>query len=144
MEMSGLGENRRHLNAAEWRSIIARVPLLFEVTSNSMAPTFFTGERVSIRPLKENEPRRGQVVAYFRGMLVTHRYVGAGICIGDNMLARDPRIETEDMVGIVDGVQRNGRVIPLGRRMTLRTRIHRVRLWIGRWISRIVRGCSVD
>lgn len=116
------------LDAAQWRRVLAEAPLLFEVMSNSMVPTFRAGERVLIRPLAEQEPRCGQVLAYLRGTLVTHRYLGGGVCRGDNALTQDSTVAPEDMVGIIAGVERNDRVLPLGDGMPLRTKLHRLRV----------------
>lgn len=116
------------LNAAQWRGVVEQVSLFFEVTSNSMAPAFRAGEHVSIRPLKDGEPRPGQILAYFHGGLITHRYTGGGVCRGDNAPAQDPPVGREDMVGIVTAVKRAGKIIPLADRIPFRTRLHRLRI----------------
>ncbi len=118
------------LNAAHWRRILEEGPLLFVVLGSSMEPTFRAGERVQIRPLKEDEPKCGQVAAYYREILTTHRYVEEGVCRGDNMLNADPPISTEDIVGIVIAVERAGRLRPLRSRMSLAAKIHRLKLHI--------------
>ncbi len=141
--MTEPSDNARRLDAAQWRGILDKVPLFFDVTSASMTPTFCACEQVFIRPLKEGEPKPGQVLAYFRGMLVTHRYLGDGVCLGDNALENDPPVAPEDMVGIVTAVRRNGNVVPLDARMPFRTRIHRLRLRIrqtGQSLKRAVRA----
>ncbi len=125
----------QRLNAAQWRAILAHQPLLFEVTSNSMRPAFCPKEHVLIRPLETGEPKPGQILAYFQGILITHRFLGNGICRGDNALAQDPPIGPEDMVGIVAAVQRDEKLVPLGRRMPLRTRIRRLLI---RWRRRSI------
>lgn len=124
----------RRLTAEEWRSIIQAAPLFFDVASWSMRPTINKGDQVLIRPLEPGEPRPGQVLAYFRGMLVTHRYLGNGICRGDNAIECDPPIVREDMAGIVVSLKRNEIIVPLSHRMPLRTHVHRAllharRLW---------------
>ena len=135
--MNARSPEGERLDAAHWRCILEKAPLLFEVLSNSMEPTFHAGERVKIRPLEENEPKRGQILAYYRGILTTHRYLGSGICRGDNMLSADPPISLEDIVGIAIAVEREGRLRPLRSRMPLASRIHRLMLRVRRGI----RGC---
>ncbi len=120
------------LTAEHWRAILAHQSLLFDVISDSMYPTFRKGEKVQIRALQPGEPLRGQIVAYWRGILFTHRFIGDGICLGDNSLKSDEPIRTEDMAGIVTAVNRGGRLVPLGRRRPWRTKIRRLRLWLRR------------
>lgn len=116
----------KSLDAVHWRAIIAHTPLCFDVISDSMAPTFRTGEQVMIRPLEDDEPKPGQVLAYYSGMLVTHRYLQDGVCRGDNLFHDDPVAEREQMVGIVSAVKRRGALIPLGSRMPLGSKIQRI------------------
>jgi signal peptidase I len=124
-------EPQRGLNAAHWRRILQEQPLRFDVISNSMAPTFRTGDKVLIRPLNPDEPKPGQILAYSRGMLVTHRYLGNGICHGDNAPYKDKPISTDDMVGIVTAVERDGQLLSLNARrplqITIRYAIRRAR-----------------
>ncbi len=125
------------LNASQWRAVLAHSPLFFEVVSDSMSPTFRAGEHVQIRPSQQGEPQRGQVLAYFRTMLVTHRYLGDGICRGDAFLDNDAPINSEDIVGIVTHVRRSGRVLPIDKNIPLRTRIRRFVLHARRISGRI-------
>ena len=124
------GDPPERLTADHWRAILAHQSLLFDVISDSMYPTFRKGEKVHIRALEPGEPLRGQIAAYWRGMLFTHRLMGDGICQGDNSLKLDDPIRAEDMVGIVTAVHRGGRLVPLGRRRPWRTKIRRLRLWL--------------
>lgn len=101
------------LTAADWRTIIARAPLHFEVISDSMKPTFSKGDRVRIRPLENGEPRVGQVVAFLNELIVTHRYLGDGRYRGDNTLTIDNDIERDAIVGIVAAVVRDDKEIPV-------------------------------
>lgn len=128
----------QRLNAAQWRRILDETPLFFEVTSNSMAPTFRAGDQVWIRPIQDGEPQPGQVLAYFCGRLVTHRYLGDGVCLGDNASLKDPPISRDAMVGIATQVKRRGKVVPLGTRSPLRTKIHRL-LRLARRVARKLR-----
>lgn len=121
----------QRLSAHEWRIILAREALFFEVLSDSMKPVFHCGDQVLIRPLEDDEPHIGQVLAFHRGMLFTHRYLGKGICAGDNSLNKDAPIQRADMVGIVTSVQRGGKLVPIVRRSLLRIHAHRLRLRIG-------------
>ena len=121
------------MTAIMWRAILARQPLLFTVTSNSMRPTFFTGERVLIRPVLPGEPSPGQVAAYFRDGLVTHRYLGGQCFRGDAFQEPDPPVAAEDVVGIVTAVERQGRQVPVMERPPLKTRLYRLWKRLARW-----------
>ena len=131
------------LSAAHWRRILEKRSLYFDVSSSSMAPTLSAGDQVLIRPTGPGEPRRGQVVAYWRGFLVTHRYLGAGRYRGDGVLTVDPPVEAEDIVGIVVGVRRrgHGETDSLVRRLPLRACLHRGRLRLHQLARLVGRGC---
>jgi hypothetical protein len=126
---SSLGQQGA-LGAAEWRVIIERAPLLFEVNSDSMFPSIRRGEKVRIRPLLPGEPRPGQVLAFHRGMLVIHRYLGKGRCRGDNTLAVDNEILRGEMVGIAHTVLRGEREETIKEWSRAWMMMRRWRLWL--------------
>lgn len=128
------------LTAADWRAIIAQSSLLFEVISDSMRPTFAKGERVRIRPLEKDEPQFGQVVAFFHGAIVTHRYLGNGRFRGDNTLTVDRDIDPAAIIGIVSAVSRDGREVPIPPKGRLSMALNHLRLKRAKLADRLRAG----
>lgn len=116
------------LGADEWRAIIEAKGLDFEVVSDSMYPTLRRGDKVAVSPIPENGPRPGRIVVYWRGKLFAHRYLGGGVCRGDNHLHVDPPVERAQMVGVATEIVRGGRKRPAGEEIPLTTFLHR--LWL--------------
>ena len=116
------------MRANEWRAIIEREPLEFDIFGDSMYPTLRKGDRAVIEALKENA-KRGNILVYLDSQLVIHRYMGGNICRGDNCIHPDPPIHTDQIVGIVRHFIRDNKKYTLTRFLSAEARLNRMILW---------------
>jgi hypothetical protein len=92
---------------------------------DSMRPSLPHHSRVRLRPVREGEPRVGDLVAVAAGArVVVHRVVavsaGGVRTQGDHVLRRDPLRSRRAVIGIVDAVQTapgRWRAAPAGARL---------------------------
>ena len=104
----------------------------FTIRGGCMWPTLRTGDRVSVAALRR-EPEVGDVLVCYRGThLVAHRVVqhhrdaqGQSWirCRGDAALHLDAPIRAEDVLGIVEAVERAGRARELRAAAALSSRV---------------------
>ena len=92
------------------------VPFRFRAVGYSMSPFIRDGDVITVLPKGGRRLRRGDVVAYVRpvnGQLAVHRIVGrlsAGFVLkGDHESTADFHVAESGILGIVSGVERNGR-----------------------------------
>jgi len=97
------------------------VPLRFMVSGYSMRPFIRDQDVLTVAPLGNREPHRGDVVAFTRpeiGKLVIHRVIakrGSGWLLrGDNCLEADGVVVLENILGRVVRTERGGREVRLG------------------------------
>jgi hypothetical protein len=94
----------------------------FRAKGWSMTPFIKDGDAITITPSAREKPALGKVVAFtqpFSGRLVVHRVIGrqgsAFLIQGDNNLGpADGLVQTEEILGCVTRLERNGRRIYLG------------------------------
>lgn len=105
------------------RAVIARGrPIRFRARGWSMAPFIQDGDVITVSPLSEAGPNVGEVVAFVRPAdfhMVVHRVVarhGMSMLIqGDNGIDEtDGLIQSENLLGRVTQIERNGRPVRLG------------------------------
>jgi hypothetical protein len=105
------------------RAVLARdVDFRFRARGWSMAPFIRDGDVITVSPLRGALPHKGEVVAFEHpatGSLVVHRVVGrssGSVTIrGDAALSEaDGLIPTENLLGRVTRVERDGRNVRLG------------------------------
>ena len=96
-------------------------PFRFEARGTSMHPFIRHGDVITVSPLSGNVPRYGDIVAFVRpssNQLVVHRVVGKGdgslLIKGDNNDHDDGFISSENILGYVTKVERNGKKVGLG------------------------------
>ena len=102
-------------------SLESGVEASFAVAGNSMRPLVRTGDVVRVRRLGPTEPGLGDVVA-IRGMpdggLLLHRVVrvrnGRLLLRGDNSLVDNGECPMDAVLGVLAGVERNGRQVWFG------------------------------
>ncbi len=97
-------------------------PFRFRARGWSMSPFIKDGDTVTVRPLRPSEPASGDVVAFLfpaTGKAAVHRVVkvegGRFVVKGDNVAEGDGEVGRESILGIVSGVERDGRRVKLGR-----------------------------
>lgn len=91
------------------------------VTGHSMTPFIRTGDVLTVEPLRGRRLSRGDVILHAPGpRLVAHRVVGwKGALVrsrGDVAPGEDPLLSSAFVLGIVTGVERDGRGLRLGPR----------------------------
>jgi len=104
------------------RAVLAKgKPFRFEAKGFSMSPFIKDGDVITVRPLLGVAPRTGDIVAFLlpsSGRAAVHRIIGVGprgfTLRGDNAGEADGCVSLDRILGIVDGVDRNGRRITLG------------------------------
>jgi hypothetical protein len=95
--------------------LAAGYSIRFRAEGDSMFPTIRSGERVEVAPLRGALPRPGDVILVraVRG-LTAHRVVevqGHSILMrGDHAVGNDPILDSQAILGIVTGVEREGRL----------------------------------
>jgi signal peptidase I len=107
------------------RAVLARgVPLRFKARGFSMSPFIHDGDVLTVAPQAEPRLRSGEVVAFCHqktGKLVVHRVLARmteGLLLrGDNTSESDGLIPSENVLGLVTKVERNGYQVRLGRGM---------------------------
>ncbi len=95
----------------------------FRAPGNSMMPTIFDGERVTVRPVSSSDIKPGDIILYrYPGSIVAHRVVriekrdsGAPrfILRGDALGAPDEAVEVDQVLGKIVSVERGGHSIDL-------------------------------
>jgi len=116
-----VGDNEGRLPALVEASLAAGAEARFEADGRSMLPFVRPGDVLRVRRLADEEPATGDVVAV-RGMpgggLLVHRVVrcrdGRALIRGDNTTLANGEWAREDILGIVTGVERNGRAAWFG------------------------------
>lgn len=88
----------------------------FQAPGHSMTPAIRDNDVITISPLGDHIPRRGDVVAFRhpeRPQLLVHRVLHAKekkyYVKGDNCPAADGWVPAENILGLITGVERNGR-----------------------------------
>lgn len=94
--------------------------LTLQVTGWSMLPTIFPGDRLVIERNSGESPRNGDIVLVSRDdRLFAHRLVRKGVMDdrlrvwtqGDSMVAPDPPVDEDKMLGKVSAIMRDGKRI---------------------------------
>ena len=104
------------------RAVLARgAPIRFKAPGLSMHPSILDGDVVTVSPQCGREPRLGEVVAFCHPetrKLVVHRVLarrdGGYLLRGDNVPDADGLISSQDVLGRVTRVERDGREVRLG------------------------------
>jgi hypothetical protein len=102
----------------------------FKATGDSMLPSVWPGDVLTVRRQSFSEFRPGQIVLYDRGQgLVAHRMVdrsgGQLITRGDSLRRNDVPVHEDQILGRVVSIARNGR--PIGADFT---RGRRIAAWL--------------
>ena len=131
------------LRAAAHRELLAEVArnfgeIRFKATGDSMLPSVWPGDLLTVRRQSFSEFRRGQIVLYERGAsenadLVAHRIVDFSgdrgprqlITRGDSLPYDDAPVHEDQILGRVVSISRNGRPIDLDF-----TRSRRIAAWV--------------
>ncbi len=97
------------------------LPFRFEARGESMHPAIRHGDVVTVAPVAGRAPRAGDVVAFIHpgtGGVRVHRIVaverGSYVLKGDNALGADPAVGPDRILGLVVGLERDGRRRGLG------------------------------
>lgn len=87
----------------------------FRVWGESMRPTLRSGDHVTLAPIRQRPPCRGDLVALSTddGLMI-HRYLGRRpdgkiLTAGDNVAYRDAPSPEEALIGVVEEIDRDGR-----------------------------------
>jgi hypothetical protein len=100
------------------RAASGAVPLWIDATGDSMRPLLIPGDRVQV--VAADRPRWGEVWAFCdgSGAVVVHRYLHANprghVFQGDAVVRTDAAVPTEQLIGRVAAVDRQGTRHPLG------------------------------
>lgn len=88
----------------------------FQAAGHSMTPAIRDGDVITVSPLGETVPRRGDVIAFRhpeRPQMLVHRVLHAEgrkfFVKGDNCPAADGWVPLENVLGLITGVERAGR-----------------------------------
>lgn len=130
----------------------------FRAPGNSMMPTIFDGEMITIRPIEPSDVKRGDIILYrCPGSIVAHRVVGTEkrdsgalrfILRGDALGAPDEPVEIEQVLGRVESVERGSRSIDIySRRVKIIRMLRLCASHIKRWARnffdmRLPRRCA--
>lgn len=95
----------------------------FRAPGDSMRPTIFDGDRVTVRPIEPSDIKPGDIILYrYPGSIVAHRVVRIEkrdscaprfILRGDALGAPDEAVEVGQVLGKVVSVERGGHSIDL-------------------------------
>jgi len=92
------------------------VPFRFQARGHSMSPAIRDGDVITVAPLNNLLPRRGDVLAFRhpeRPQLLVHRVLGRKmdklVMKGDSCPIADGVIPAENILGLISQVERNGR-----------------------------------
>lgn len=117
------------LRAETVRRLVARrVPVRLTVGGGSMAPLLRNGDRVVLGPLRER-PVRGDLLALGSGdELVIRRFVerpspGVIFTTGDDTSGRGVPLAETAIVGVIETIERGGRIVPRQPAETLLSRL---------------------
>src|SRR5438034_11439169 len=140
------------LRAAAHRELFAEAArkfgeIRFKATGDSMLPSVWPGDLLTVRRQSFSEFRRGQIVLYERVdnggeniQLVAHRVVDCGggqfITRGDSLARNDAPVHEDQILGRVVSVSRGARPIGLDF-----TRSRRLAAWVLRRSDLAGRGC---
>lgn len=130
----------------------------FRAPGDSMMPTVFDGERVTVRPIESSDIKPGDIILYrYPGSIVAHRVKriekrdsGAPRLIlrGDALGAPDEAVEVDQVLGRVQSVERGSRSIDLySRRVKIIRMLRLCASYIKRWariyfVVRLPRRCA--
>jgi signal peptidase I len=87
-------------------------PCKIQVEGRSMLPLIKAGDKVILRSCKNKAPRKFDIVAYEReGKIFLHRIIkvfenGTCICKGDNLLRSDKKVQKNELIGLVEIIER--------------------------------------
>jgi len=123
----------------------------FSAPGHSMYPTILANETLVVEPVAPLDVHKGDIVLYrSNGNLIAHRVKGvvrdartneystllkslSFILCGDAARTSDAPVTSEQVLGKVISVERNGHMInPYGRR-------HKLACWVHRWAARLKR-----
>lgn len=125
-------------------------PFRFVAGGTSMHPFIQDGDVVTVVPFQGRGPKPGDVAAFVHpgtGWVRIHRVVGAEagrfFLKGDNVLGDDGALDRESLLGLVAGLERGGRKIPVGPSLgaPVLARLSRTS-WFTRWFRRALRICG--
>lgn len=130
----------------------------FRAPGDSMMPTVFDGERVTIQPIESSDIKPGDIILYrYPGSVIAHRVIsiekrdsGAPrfILRGDALGAPDEVVEVDQVLGKVVSLERGGRSIDLySRRVKIIRMLRLCASHIKRWariffVVRLPRRCA--
>ncbi len=106
--------------------------LSLAVYGNSMVPTIFPGEVVTVRRTAPSEVECGDIILYTRGdRFFAHRAVRRietfgtieWVTRGDSLYDDDPPVFERELLGAVTSIQRGGKQLSLRRTRTLSKRV---------------------
>jgi hypothetical protein len=139
----------RRISASELAGLAGEVldggrPVSFEVLGESMRPTLLPGDRITLAPTETRNLRVGSLVACRgAGSLVVHRFLGFlpdGYLktAGDAVNHRDAPVPPDALLGVVVGVERDGKTFSprTGRLEALRWEARRIPAWLRRRLNR--------
>lgn len=93
----------------------------FQAEGQSMSPFIKNQDIVTITPLSMNTPQTGDIVAAFlseKQSIMIHRVIGKKqgkfLIKGDNIKSRDGLFELDQILGLVNSVERNGKRVWFG------------------------------
>jgi len=104
------------------RAVLGKgAPVRFKAKGFSMSPFIRNEDVVTLSPLQEASPVKGDVIAFVlqgSDKLCVHRVVGKKgdwyMTKGDNSSEADESVQRENMLGFVTRVERNGKEVFLG------------------------------
>jgi signal peptidase I len=112
-------------------ALAAGTPLRLRIRGTSMLPALWPGDVVSIRPIRLDDVRPGEIAVFVRNRhFVVHRVIRASedggvpafVTRGDAQRCDDPPVAASALLGVVETVHRFGRSRPLPRRPPLFSR----------------------
>jgi len=93
----------------------------FQAKGGSMSPFIKDQDIITIKPIQPKSIHKGDVLAFFhpdQGKLYVHRVIankkGMYLLKGDSAHSTDGWVASDQIVGMVDGVERNGKGKKLG------------------------------
>lgn len=93
-----------------------KMDVRFKANGNSMTPAIKNGDIITLSPVGDSRPGPGEVSAYRRGYdneLIIHRIIKVSdekySIRGDNSNFTHQDINVNEIIGVVTGIERNGR-----------------------------------
>lgn len=141
----------KEINLSQLEDVIVEVlehdsQVTLTASGNSMEPFISDGKDSVVLKRPDKDPKKGDIIFYKRsnGKLVLHRVVGEDengyILCGDNQWIKEHGIKKNQIIAVLDSIEKNGRVIKSD---GLYFKLFKVFLPLIKWVRRIKNSISI-